>query len=977
MTDDISPSPQERLQSARVSASAGDIAGALSLYAASRSASDRPDPWFEAARLLTGAGLLDEAETLLREGVERFPDSYDMAIDHAWSAHRRHDLEHAKRRWSEICCRFAEFEVGHIHAVISLRELGCIDEARAFAEQAISRFPQSEELLTERARLGQQAGDWSAAADHWEALRRRSPDVVDGFVRGVEALTHLERYDEAETVLREALIRFPERAEFDYLWVEMAGRRGDPVEAASRWLVLRRGFPADPRCWIEAMRALNNAGDAAAADLVITDARGRFNDNFAIATMWAEAAERRADWSLAAVRWGELWSDFPDQTLPWTRSMLTLTGTPEPRLALDVARRAADLFPTDKDIHRTAGEVAVRCADFNAAAAYFKVAYEIDSNDLGLATSYVDTLLWCDRRGQARAVVGNSLLRWPDDDRLGRWSVELAMLDKDFADAMTAWRGIRDRSDGERAVATEMAMLAIRAQPPADMLEELIDFLAAEADTGERYWSPAFARLGDFYLFEGRQSREIAVTSVSRRMGTMSEACRLQWKALVCLPLTEEEMLSAFEQYLSRGRMPLIATISSNSSFFADPTTQRRSFTAFARYIDRRIASPEWIREDNALELLSYLMFATVASFDTYRLLVRAGLDRLQFRDISDDAAPVSAETALARLLRSARPLVADTSVLNSPAMIAPVGRLHVALCVSGQLRGFERAYPTWGNLGLQDHVVSTFVHTWRDVGRHWVRMWLFLRDYPALYRAVTGPGGTELLCRRFPRLGEAVTIATEGIDDIIPEQLKVFYNTEHVVVEDGQTAEWHGKPNVWKMHHKIERAHAMATAAMPENTLYIKIRPDQAFVGHDAIDWEKIYYESKRDRMLFADLPFMFVGERGVLKMADCFLAGARQPMDAFANFLPEWRAVTDRGATLFDVPASLHPHTSVAYSTFYNGVSARYMPGLRFGGLLDPTVLPPRRMLTLLSRDIGDNPKDEFERDFLEACRRAVGPD
>ena len=69
-----------------------------------------------------------------------------------------------------------------------------------------------------------------------------------------------------------------------------------------------------------------------------------------------------------------------------------------------------------------------------------------------------------------------------------------------------------------------------------------------------------------------------------------------------------------------------------------------------------------------------------------------------------------------------------DPARPGAPAIIAERSRpLRVALCVSGQLRGYKEAFPSWPSLGLDDHQVTTFVHTWQSVGQNWTRTWDFL----------------------------------------------------------------------------------------------------------------------------------------------------------------------------------------------------------------------------------------------------------
>jgi hypothetical protein len=76
-------------------------------------------------------------------------------------------------------------------------------------------------------------------------VTERFPDKADGFIGQAEALTHLDRFDEAEDLLERAKASFPADSGAYAEYARLAMRRGDPGEALSRWAETVRRFPED------------------------------------------------------------------------------------------------------------------------------------------------------------------------------------------------------------------------------------------------------------------------------------------------------------------------------------------------------------------------------------------------------------------------------------------------------------------------------------------------------------------------------------------------------------------------------------------------------------------------------------------------------------------------------------------------------------------------------------------------------------
>jgi hypothetical protein len=62
------------------------------------------------------------------------------------------------------------------------------------------------------------------------------------------------------------------------------------------------------------------------------------------------------------------------------------------------------------------------------------------------------------------------------------------------------------------------------------------------------------------------------------------------------------------------------------------------------------------------------------------------------------------------------------------------------------------------------------------------------------------------------------------------------------------------------------------------------------------------------------------------------------------------------------------------MAYRTFYGGLLSMPVPNLRLAHLFDPVMLKPAELVPLIEQDLRDRTMDEFDREFLAACRETM---
>jgi tetratricopeptide (TPR) repeat protein len=191
------------------------------------------------------AGRRDEEDRILYAMLEQFPDDFGVASEFAVHAIRASDWPESLRRWELVKLRFPTQPSCDSFLAMALRNMGREDEAATTLTEAMERFPGDLHLLFEAARLARHNRDWAQALDRWNAVRQARPDVYDSFINTALALRELKRFDEADTVLKQAMERFPTDplAFFDYGMVALS--RNDPASAFTRLQDALQKFPND------------------------------------------------------------------------------------------------------------------------------------------------------------------------------------------------------------------------------------------------------------------------------------------------------------------------------------------------------------------------------------------------------------------------------------------------------------------------------------------------------------------------------------------------------------------------------------------------------------------------------------------------------------------------------------------------------------------------------------------------------------
>lgn len=303
--------------------------------------------------------------------------------------------------------------------------------------------------------------------------------------------------------------------------------------------------------------------------------------------------------------------------------------------------------------------------------------------------------------------------------------------------------------------------------------------------------------------------------------------------------------------------------------------------------------------------------------------------------------------------------------------LAAPALRLgrrpRVALCVSGQLRGYQKAWPSWRRHLLPGADVTVFVQAWRAIGRADAQPFRQTlpfagRRFPDAWRAVAHSEGIETLRARHPTLFRVLRESAMAEAD----DLRALYGTPHVVLDDETEAPWAAMTNQDKMHAKLFAADAMARAA-GDFDLCVRLRPDLP-VRVRAFGWTDLLAAARSRPVIHAEKPHGL--HYADLMMGDQFAVGTPETMAIYADTWTRFPLAAAAG--LANCPPRLTGHVSLALTCWLHGIAVDRVP-IGFGTLLEAAPMRSDEIAAALEADGARGPGADRLLDAVRADLRA----
>jgi hypothetical protein len=441
------------------------------------------------------------------------------------------------------------------------------------------------------------------------------------------------------------------------------------------------------------------------------------------------------------------------------------------------------------------------------------------------------------------------------------------------------------------------------------------------------------------------------------------------------------------ERHFGKNRDDLLAHYQGLPDRIADTKTLRPYHVLFLEWLSGR----SFFTDPDNQDLESFLALhlpGTGTDIAAARMLVvrhyrRTGvmtperLEDLGLNDIADlaggasdtratlpDARPAPARAGARRLhTKGYQAVQAGKSLARRSFQTRPTARrrLRVAVCVSGQLRGYEKALASWRASLLQDVDATFFVHSWQNIGMSDAQPFRYVlpfsgQHFVQAYKELAVAEGYQAMRARYPVLfGRLATSARAD-----PEKLKALYGTEHVVLDDEASADFAGFSNQQKMHYKIHAADQMAQTA-DDFDLHMRIRPDLE-TRFTAFDWHDLLEATMTRPVLFSEKKAGL--HYGNLMIGDQFAVSSPATMQLYAGTWTHFPAFAAAG--LAQCPTDFAGHVSLALTCWISGISVEKVP-VKFGQLVDARPLPSREILDALDADGADDAATRKLRDAV----------
>ncbi|HVH79779.1 MAG TPA: tetratricopeptide repeat protein [Stellaceae bacterium] len=912
------------------------------------------------ARALRDAGDLPAAEALLAEAVERFPEEPGMLIDWADVAMRRRDWPESQRRCAALRERFPEHSFGYVVGARALRDAGDLVAAEALFAEAVGQFPQDVGALIDWTDMAMRRRDWPESQRRCAALRERFPDHSFGYVVGARALRDAGDLVAAEALLAEAAERFPQDAGVLIDWADAAVRRRDWGEAQRRSALLRERLPDHVVGYVIGARALRDEGRHAAAEAMLADAMERFPQDMSVAGDYALLALIRRDWLEALNRYETMREAAPGHLgarLGIAAALKELRRFAEAETALI---EAAERFPDEAAPLVDLARLATTQRDWPQAQRRW----------LALVAKFP-------LQGEERSVIGGLVESYIEN------GAEIGARE---------WiaRGTRAQIQDHLFTASFLKV-ASRTADLSWIIECWPHFLTTAYQLGLSLHSDAMK------LFIAHSTHERAFNVVAWMLDDPLISFKEIPPAFHAYRFLRFEAgnQAAYDSFVRQAR-PVLSKLSDNATRTATMSmlgigSDDNDYVAMLR-----VAFSAATDEDFPLELLGQLVQIMAADQRFVRGLI-SYIDEFIARDGGADPRdwpvalalliyvngnePVAFAKLAMHLRRFAQPN-ADNVYANSSSIVANIvshmppkpgartgakpsqikRKLRICFCLSGQLRGFRISARNLDKLGADRHVPSFVVHTWRNIGSNLPAVTLtthrvFYGNMLAAYNAMLNRQNWHFIEGNYPGL---IRLLTEAGTASKPE-LQELYGTKQVVVDDEAEPAFVGRPNQWKMLYKIKAAHAVARQAFRNADLFVRLRPDRDFDGSDAIDWEKMYFESQNLRKVFLDKPHhgLFIGDQIAI--------GVPSVMDAYVTAFDLPDILTN--GPFPSMPKFHQGHHTLSYAVLFSGLSSEVIDGLGPEYLRNTEKVPASVLRDVICTDMKGRYRHEFDQRLDEA--------
>jgi predicted Zn-dependent protease len=268
-----------------------------------------------AARALCALRRAPDADVVLAPALRIYPDDVGILSAYANIASAREDWPEAVSRWEKAAAQFPEDVNVRIGMAMAHFGRGDTAQAEAMLTEARHEFPRTLGLEAAYAALPLRNQNAAESARRWESIFKTFPPSPSLAVSFAAALLGNEKFDEADTILRDALARFPDNINILNMRANGSMMRKDWAQAEKDWRLFDEKAPACPLAVTGLAVAQRQAGRLDDAQNTLQSGLKRFPDTTELERELAVTLTFRRDWPRALPLWASLKRRAPHDKL--------------------------------------------------------------------------------------------------------------------------------------------------------------------------------------------------------------------------------------------------------------------------------------------------------------------------------------------------------------------------------------------------------------------------------------------------------------------------------------------------------------------------------------------------------------------------------------------------------------------------------------------------------------------------------------
>lgn len=291
--------------------------------------------------------------------------------------------------------------------------------------------------------------------------------------------------------------------------------------------------------------------------------------------------------------------------------------------------------------------------------------------------------------------------------------------------------------------------------------------------------------------------------------------------------------------------------------------------------------------------------------------------------------------------------------------------KLKVAVCISGQLRGYKKAFKSWEKSILVGLDYDVYIHSWKNIGGSGAEPFRKILPFTSnsfkdTYREYCLTLGFESMQQEYPTLFKYL----KQSKNTTAEEVKAFYNAKEVVLEDENQPKFDHFSNSDKMHYKVHACHQLVEESGKEYDLIIRIRPD-FLISFIAFKWSDIYEICHSQPTIFADTPF---GTNYMSCMVgDQLAVGTPETIQSYANTWNIYPQYAENN--LLKCGKNFTGHESIAMNCWIHKIKFEKLP-VKKGGLIESSAMSNELTNKAISADAkGRN--SFWDKKFLDSFK------